>query len=170
VCLFGAADGPLLDGRREGVAVPGGVEVSGDVGLNAGELTAAGNTVRRHCPSCSHFCPCLTNKLIFMLLTMPPPFAASALVAGTLGPSYPGIKPAWLGAGVLVPEPGPVPLLDEYKDSPTLGRPGLRMTEDRFNENGESLPNIFNALNALVTELPLAVVSAMEDGGLDDAL
>lgn len=104
-----------------------------------------------------------------MLLTMPPPFAASALVAGTFGPSGPGTYPAWLGAGVLLPELGPVALLAEYNELPEVTASGRRTTEDRFSENGEFLPNFLSAENALVAELPLAAVSAMLAGGLDGA-
>lgn len=103
-----------------------------------------------------------------MLLTIPAPDAASALVAGTLGPSLPGKKPAWLGAGVLEPELCPVPVDDEYKESTVL-RPGRRTTEERCKLKGELTPKRFRAENALAVVLEDLTDSPIDEGGADGA-
>ena len=110
-----------------------------------------------------------------MLLTIPPPLAASALVSGTFGPSFPGTRPSWLGAGVLLPEPEPVrvPLLDEYNESLVLLKPDFLITEDRLRLKGDPTPNFFKAEKALLRVPVLAAESPpMDIGpgvGADDA-
>ena len=69
---------------------------------------------------------------------------------------------------MLDPEPEPA-LLEEYSEPLTDTRPGFRMTEDLFKENGEFMPNFLRAENALVELAPLAPESAIEVGGLDPA-
>lgn len=100
-----------------------------------------------------------------MLFTMPPPFAAAALVDGTFGPSFPGMNPSWLATGVLEPEPVPVPLLDEYKEPPVPRPPFLRTTEDRLRLNAELVPNFRRAEKALAT-VPELSTDMLTDAGV----
>ena len=107
-----------------------------------------------------------------MLLTMPPPPAASALVEGTLGPSLPGTKPSWLAMGVEDPDPDPVrvPVLEEYSDPLVRLNPDFLIIEERLRLNAELTPNLFKAesavfiVPALASESPpIDIVPGAED-------
>ena len=105
-----------------------------------------------------------------MLLIIPPPAAASALVDGTFGPSLPGTKPNWLGAGVLEPDPVPVPLLEEYKEPGAPPLPFLRRTEERLRLKAVLALNLFRAEKALVMVPELSTDMSTDAGvGAEEA-
>ena len=172
-----ADPGSTIDGDREcaSAGVTGGEAATLALLLPSCPVAAtdagAGNTLNLAPPRLSQCWPLRMYMRIFMLFTMPPPFTASALVAGTFGPSFPGIKPTWLGAGVLEPDPVPVrvPLLDEYNDGPVV-LVFLRTTDDRLMLNAGFALKRLSAENALTIVPELSTDMSMLAGvGADEA-
>jgi hypothetical protein len=80
------------------------------------------------------------------------------------------MKPAWLGAGVLEPEPVCVPLLEEYNEPVAPPLPSLRSTDDRLRLKALLTLNLLKAEKALVMVPELSTEKSTDAGaGADDA-